>query len=302
MKTQDRLGRWLFTSHTTRPIENFRPDARQLRWMQFLNLHGLASSKYLHEHTSDTHRCPQTSSRMLRQLFDGRMIYKPRQQRETQGADGNFHIYALTKRGVDHLKQEGLWVDALRPTGQWVHQYMVASITASMHILSEREGYEFIPGHQITDSLAVDISFKWNGRNHECVLVPDSLFAIQYGKGYIAYLLEADRNTEPNDPKTPYRKSARRNIKQYASFIGHKIYKQNYGLNCPLIVLNITVSDEHIKRIMPIIKEETGACNFLAYGTAPMFRSPFKPPTDLLTNIFREPLMRQGREPFTIKR
>lgn len=282
MKTQDRLGRWLFTSHTTTPDKNFRPDGRQIRWMQFLNLHGLSSSNYLHELTRDTHRCPQTSRRMLRRLFDGQMIYKPKQQRETEGADANHHVYALTERGITWLKGEGLWVGSLKPTGPWVHQYMVACITSSVHILCNRTGLTFVPGHEVTTELAVKVPFTWGRKRHEYNLIPDSLFAIRYQKGFIAYLVEADRNTEPNDPATPHRKSARRMVKQYAEFIGNKRYKEVYGLNCPLVVLNISVSKSHVQRVLKIVDEEIGQCSYLAYGSAPMFSTPFEVPGRLL--------------------
>ncbi|MDJ0613247.1 MAG: replication-relaxation family protein [Rhizobiaceae bacterium] len=302
MKTHDRLGRWLFSTHTKNPIPNFHPDARQIRWMQFLNLHGLASSKYLHELTADTHKCAQTSSRQLRKLFDGQMIHKPRQQRETAGADGNHHIYDLTEKGKAYLKRNGLWIDAHRPTGPWVHQFMVSCITSSIHILCTRNGYTYVPGHEITNSLAVNVPFKWKGKRHSCKLIPDALFAIRYGKGYIAYALEADRNTEPNDPATPYRKSARRNIKQYAEFVGKKMYKKHYGLSCPLVVLNITVSQDHIKRTMPIVEDEIGKCSYLAFGVASEFRTPFQPPKNLLTFLFESPLLRNYKKEYQINR
>lgn len=302
MKSRDRLGRWLFASHTTNPISEFRPDARQVRWMQFLNLHGLASSLYLHEHTRDTHRCLQTSKRQLRKLFDGQMICKPKQQRETAGADANHHVYALTNRGSEFLKREGLWVDSLRPTGPWVHQYMISCISASMHILAKRSGHTFIPGHEITQSLATTAPFYWKRRRHECALIPDGLFAIRYADGFVAYLVEADRNTEPNDPATPHRKSVRRNVKQYAEFVGKKRYKKCYGLNCPLIVLNVSTSNEHINRVLPIVEEELGDCRYLAFGTAPMFQTPFKPPTSLLNHLYEEPLTRLGHEGFVVAR
>lgn len=298
MKTHDRLGRWLFTEYTQKPIKNFIPDARQMRWMQFLNLHGLASSKYLYEATLDTHKCEQTSSRQLRKLFDGRLVYKPKQQRETEGADGNHHVYALTQRGKDYLRCEGLWEDTLRPTGPWVHQYMIAAITSSIHILCDRAGYQFIPGHEITDTLAVDVPFKWKGKRHSCKLIPDSLFAIKYGKGFIAYIVEADRNTEPNDPATPFRKSARRNIKQYAEFVGSKKYRTQYGLNCPLVVLNVSVSADHIERTLNIVEEEIGDCGYLAFGVANDFKTPFKPPKQTMAHLFDEPLQRFGTDPF----
>ena len=281
-KNKDRLGRWLFTSTTKNPIKDFRPDARQIRWMQFLNIHGYASSKYLHEFTAETHRCPQTSNRMLRQLFDGQMVYKPRQQRETEGADAHHHVYALSERGKTFLKHEGLWEDALKLTGPWVHQYMITCITSSIHILCNQSGLTYIPGHKITADLSTKVPFTWGRKRHEYYLIPDSLFAIKYQKGYIAYLVEADRNTEPNDPATPHRKSVRRSIKQYAEFIGKKQYKKRYTLNCPLIVLNISVSNEHISRVLKIVDEEIGACSYLAFGTAEEFRTPFRVPHNLL--------------------
>lgn len=300
--SKDRLGRWLFTSHTANPIKDFRPDARQIRWMQFLNLHGLASSRYLHQATADTHRCWQTSKRQLRKLSDGQMVFKPRQQRETEGADANHHVYDLTERGKTFLQQHKLWIESHRPTGPWVHQYMVSCITASIHILCVRNGYTYIPGHEITPSLATTAPFFWNGKRYQYSLIPDSLFAIKYPRGFIAYAVEADRNTEPNDPASPHRKSARRNIKQYAEFVGRKRYKKCYGLTCPLVVLNVSVSNDHIERVLKIVDEEIGACGYLAFGAVPEFRTPFKPPVELLENLFNGTLLRNDNNPFIISR
>lgn len=298
MKTRDRLGRRLFSSHTRHLNRDFQADARQIRWMQFLNLHGFASSNYLHQYTAATHKCRQTSARMLRQLFDGGLIYRPERQRETEGADGQHHVYALTERGAQFLKREGLWQNAIRPTGPWVHQYMIACITASIHIMCDQAGRRFIPGHEISSNLAVDIPFSWGNGRHSCQLIPDSLFAIQYEKGFIAYLVEADRNTEPNDPKTPHRKSARRMVKQYGEFIGTKRYRQDYGLNCPLIVLNVSVSEDHVSRVMRIVDEEIGACRYFAFAAAPEFRTPFRVPRSILANLASA--QRTGFDPFSI--
>ncbi len=230
------------------------------------------------------------------------MIYRPRQQRETENADGNYHIYALAKKGVDHLKEEGLWADAHKPTGGWVHQYMVSCITASIHIICNREGYRFIPGHEITQSLNAEAPFTWKGKEYRYNIIPDALFAIQYPSGFIAYTLEADRGTEPNNAPSPYRKSIRRNIKQYTHLVGTEAYKSAYGLNCPLIVLNVMVSQRRIEHALKIVDQEIGECPYLAFGLAPGFKTPFKPPDRLLENLFIEPLQRSGSKPWTIKR
>ena len=290
----DRLGRRTFQSRTQIPISTRQVTPREQCWLEFLNIHKYASSTYLYENTRATHRCPQTAKRMLRHLFDAGLVYKPEQQRNVATARYNDHIYALTVAGEEHLKDTSVWKDCLKLTGPWVHQYMVACITASIHILCERAGLAFVPGHEITQSLAVDVPFKWGSRVQKHKLIPDSLFAIKYPTGFIAYALEADRSTETIDPSSPYRKSVRRNVKQYAEFVGHKQYKKDYGLDCPLVVLNVAVSTTHIQRALQIVDEEIGACNYMAYGLAPMFKTPFQPPKQLLSNFFTEPLLRNG--------
>ncbi|MEM8652363.1 MAG: replication-relaxation family protein [Pseudomonadota bacterium] len=302
MKTRDRLGRRLFEKRSKSPALTSKLTDREHLWLQFLNLHGMASSLYLHKYTADSHRCMQTSNRMLRKLFDIGLIEKPEQQRAAVDARGNHHVYALSQSGVTYLKDFDLWVDALKPTGPWVHQFMTACTTASIHILCNRSGLKFIPGHQITKTLAVDVPFRWHGRFCKNKLIPDSLFAIRYPSGFIAYVLEADRSTETIDPASQLRKSVRRNIKQYAEFIGKKKYQEAYGLNCPLVVINICVSKTHIKRSLEIVGEEIGACSYLAYGTAPKFRTPFKVPKDLLHNLVDEGMVRNRYEPFFLSK
>ncbi|MEM7068325.1 MAG: replication-relaxation family protein [Pseudomonadota bacterium] len=302
MKTHDRLGRRLFTAKVKEPIFSRHPTQREIRWLQFLNFHRFGSTSYLHECTADTHRCMQTTKRMLRGLFDAGLTCRPVQQRNTADARGNEHIYALTQSGIDYLKDHDLWVDALKPNGPWVHQFMISCITASIQLLAERSGYRFIPGHEITKSLAAAVPFTWRGKQHSMKLIPDGLFAIEYPAGFVAYVLEADRSTETIDPVSPYRKSVRRNVKQYKEFVGNGLYKEAYGLTCPLIVLNVAISATHIKQSLAIIEEEVGDCSYMTYGLAPMFRTPFKPPKELLSRLFTGDLLRCGCEPIQMKR
>ncbi|MEM0899835.1 MAG: hypothetical protein AAGI92_07785 [Pseudomonadota bacterium] len=65
--------------------------------------------------------------------------------------------------------------------------------------------------------------------------------------------------------------------------LGGKAYKQAYRLNCPLVVLNVSVSNTHIDHVMNIVGEEIGVYKYLALATAPEFRTPFKVPRGLLT-------------------
>lgn len=229
------------------------------------------------------------------------MVYRPIQQTFTQNSNYNYLVYDLTDKGKKYLKDNNLWVEAIRPTGPWVHQFMVSTITATMDIMCLRNGYTYIPGHEIVKTtLHCDVEFDWDGKPYTKRLTPDAIFAINYGGSYIAYIIEADRNTEANDPKTPHRKSSRRNIKQYKNFQKH--YKVHYGLNCPLVVLTVTTSKNHIPNVLKMIDEEIGPCPYLAFGLAEEFGNVWHPPKRLLSHLFEEGLKRNGKEDWIIKK
>lgn len=301
-RTLDKLGREKFSPYPLSRIE-MTPNARQLRWLQFINLHGPLSSHYLYELTKDVGTNFDNNSRYLKALFRGGYVYKPIQQRSTEYPDGHFHIYELTPKGEQYLRSKGLWIDAIRPTGKWVHQFFVSSITATIDIMCQREGYRYIPPHEYLNGqpMKVDTRFSWQGRPIEKPLVPDAVFAIDYGGGkFIAYALEADRNTEPNVSKTPNRKSDLRSLLQYQELIGKKLYKTAYKREALMMLLYVTVNPGHAENFLKLAGDTLGTPAWLAVGIEDAFAEPFYPPK-LLTHLFDEPLARAGREPWTIK-
>ncbi len=296
-----RLGRPFFRPAPEKTIKDFVPSKRHISWMKFLNLHGPQSSIYLHEYTAQTHKDYDSTKHALLKLWKGGMVFRPKQQTLTSNSDYHHLVYDLTDKGKKYLQDNGGWVDALRPTGPWVHQFMTSTLTATVHIMCERNGYKFIAGHEILKGkpLHAEIPFIWtNGNTYAKNLTPDSLFAIDYGGSYLAYALEADRNNEANDPDTPHRKSARRNARQYQNF--HKKYKEYYGLNCPLVILTVTTSKKHIDNVLDIIQEDIGACTYQAIGHAPDFGDYWKPPK-LMSHLFDGGLKRAGKPDFSIK-
>lgn len=330
---EGRDGRVRFTQRTTRPIKNFNPNERQVRWLLFLMLHRYASSYYLHEYTKSTHKCPDTSRRMLQQLFDGQFVYKPFEQRNTDYSDGHYHVYALDKAAIRWLKGNDLWVDAKIPkSSSWPHDYFVSCITATIHILCERNGFRYIPLHTLLErakknKLTVTVPYTWDDKTLRGDLTPDQFFAIDFGSNsYISFFVEADRYNEGNEVTSHKRKSILKNVRQYHTLLrkqkcpickgdperadrctrnpkcqnGYfRLYQDHYCLTSRLVVLNITVSPTNRDTILSTVNKQIGPCSYMAAGVVPEFGGLWKPP-ELLTHIFDDELLRNGMPPFVI--
>lgn len=300
------IGRGLFNERP--PLADridHEPTERQVRWLMMLNLHGCLSSTYLFAFEGEKTESQRRSAQFqLKRLWLSGHVYRPVQQRATDNANYHDFVYDLTDKGREYLKSKGLWVDALRPSGNWVHQLMISCITASLHILAEREGYRFIPAHEYLagKELGTKVTFLWGDERHTKPLVPDTLCAIDYGnKSFIAYCIEADRDTETRITDNVNKKSITRTVKLYEEFIGKKRYKDVYKRNSTMMLLHVTASQANADTYLRTLQTERGSCFYTAVGVVPEFKTPFKPP-QLLTHLFDGELARAGKEPWTVKR
>lgn len=316
-RTLDTLGREKNTAHSIKPLKNFKPGPRHVKWMQFLNLHGPLSTEYLHEYTIADGAYRNRTIKTLRRLFRGGMIYRPIDQFDFVDQQVNFDIYDISEKGKQYLIDRDLWVDAVRPSGSFRHQFMTATITATIHIMCERAGYRYIPPHEYLanvvppvghdpkkpfNKLKIEhIPFRWSdGATYRKSVIPDSVFAIDYGdNSFIAYALEADRNTEPTRPHSPDRKSDIRSIRQYAHLIGEKRYRDHFKRNAMMMLLYVTVSRGKLDQVMKLAAEEVERPFWLAGTHVVEFGKPMQPPA-LLTRLFEDALMRPTGQPFII--
>lgn len=226
----DSLGRATF-HHITRR-DGVCPTARELRWFKHIERHGPQSSQHLHELTCDTHRCKDTTLRQLQKLRASGFLKLPPQQRRVAKADFNPYVYDLGERARDYLVDLGEIEPTVRPTGHWWHSFTTARVTSAIDIAAGRCGTRFIPAHTILamkdSTLAIPI-----GRHR---LIPDQLFALDYGGAFRAFALEVDRGTEPKASRAR-RKSWRSSIELYRELIERQLYKSHFGLKANLLVL-----------------------------------------------------------------
>lgn len=246
----DGIGRATF--HHIQPLAGVRPTKREIRWLKHIERHGPQSSHYLYELTRDTHRCKDTALRALQRLRAGGYLMLPRQQRATERAEFNPYIYDLAKRAKDHLADLGLAEPTVRPTGHWWHAYTVSCVTSAIDIAATRAGARFIPTHEILAINGAQLAVPIGGSK----LIPDQLFALDYGGSFRVFALEVDRGTVPR-ASAAARKSLAKSIELYERLIEQRLYKHHFGLSASLAAL-FWFSDEGRKRSFQQLVMERG--------------------------------------------
>jgi len=284
-KQTDRLGRATF--HHIAPARDVHPTTRERRWFRHIARHGPQSSAYLHELTRDTHRCKDTSLRRLQTLRAGGFLSLPSQQRSTEHATFNPYIYDLTRRAEDHLAAHELAEPTVRPRGHWWHSYLTASVTSTIDILATRAGLAFLPAHDILAIKGSTLAIP----HGTSTLIPDQLFALDYGGVFRAFALEVDRGTEPlTSPAN--RKSWARSIAQYDDVLARGLAQSHYGLTASLIVLWVFTSKEKERSFQKLLLGRPGPAN-RAIFTQGLYDAQIAPgPVPLLQSLFTAPWFR----------
>ena len=272
-----------------------RPTEREIRWFKHFECHGPQSSVYLHALTRDTHRCKDTSLRQLQKLRAGGFLALPRQQRATEHADFNSFIYDLTKKAKDHLTDLGIAAPTVRPTGHWWHGYMTSCVTSSIDILAARSGVRYIPGHKILEIRNAGFAIPVG----KATLIPDQLFALDYGGSYRAFALEVDRGTEPVTSPAA-RKSYASAIELYRKLLEGGLHKRHYGLKANLLVLWVFASRGRAARFLEMVDRLGGSAKASVLVQAVAGFNHGMRPQGLLTDLYAEPWARAGLPPMAI--
>ena len=230
-----------------------RPTNREVRWLKQIERHGPQSSVYLYELTRDTHSCKDTALRQMQHLRAGSFLSLPPQQRATDRAEFKPYIYDLTLKAKRWLIDHGLSEPTVRPTGHWWHSYQTACVTSSIDMAASRAGVRYIPTHEILAKKSASLGVTVSGGT----LIPDQLFALDYGGTFRAFVVEVDRGTEPLT-STAARKSMVSSIGQYGELIASGRYRDHYGLKANLLVLWVFDSRVLAAKFLELVGQNGG--------------------------------------------
>jgi len=248
------------------------PQPRDLLWFEKLAEHGPLPSSFLLAFAKGTHRSEKRAKERLTDLFNegrtldkGAYLTRPSQQFRTIDARYNQLVYDLSPASVAALKKSGSPIRPAR-SGPWQHSFMASCITASIELAClERDDLNYIPQSKIL--ARAEASLRWptevcdpdSGAIYEKDLLPDAVFGLEYltaaGKRYRFFALEADRATEPLRSAEIDRKSFLRHLLQYEDYIEGGGYQDHLDLTAPMMVLNVTTSDQRAQRMLDLADE-----------------------------------------------
>lgn len=295
MEQLDKLGRATWRHIPYQAVTS--TTERENQWLRFLNTHGPVNARFLHRLTAAERKCEQTTGRQLRKLRAGNLIrYDKAQRRHAIAPWNNYYVYQITKAGKSWLKDIGQFEETRVPTGHWLHGYMTSCVTASIDIMARRKGHHYVPGHKILELRDAPLAIPVDGQR----VIPDQLFAIDYGGTYRAFALEVDRGTEQKSVGGR-RKSYASSIDDYLKIIERKLHSAHYGLKASFGVLFVFARQSDQRAFLAILESRRETCPFILTQTVSNFDGTYAPP-EVFEHLYSQPWDRVGMQPLHIDR
>lgn len=280
------------------------PDGRQvglterdLAVLQLLYRYRYLRSTFLHAFVGG----PRTPfiKRLGHLYHNGGYISRPEQQRQFANCRYMPAIYELSPAGERLLYDRNaekaddsplLKKGRLGAYRNFAHAVMVADILASIELGIRRDpSLKFITWREILDHpscppstrrsenpfrLPATISYTAPRTaktiRTDTFVVPDGLFGIRYaraGKEWFRFFaLEADRDSMPVWRGDLQQTSYLKKILAYRHVVSQGIYRSHLGLP-NFTVLNVTVSQTHMRNIIDLVQELTGGSKLFLFQT-----------------------------------
>ena len=295
MPTLDAIGRRKRTDAVSTGYK-LRITDKDVVLLLALQRHGILSTKFLNRY-HDTHYdyTVHRLSHLNHEIPVGQkaqLIHRPVGQEESRFHMYNDSFYSLTPAGRKWLQGEGLYEDALRPSGAFTHQMMTSAVTASVELICGQHGINYIPGHIVLGRHDKTLKCKLNGK----YLVPDQLFQLKYPEdSYRTFVVECDRGNEAIEETTNSIRNKNKTLMtsygQYKAFVGtpkNRPYKTHYGVKSGLLVLNVMTSPSKMLSYM----KKIGKSNYMLFQHVIGFERAFRSPqimSQLLTGEWLRP-------------
>lgn len=291
----DSLGR-RSRLRTTSTGKRVSPPERDLRWFAALAEHGPLPSSFLLAFAQDSHASQKRARERLAELFHesntpdgGPYLSRPPQQFRTIDSRYNQLVYDLAPAAISALKSEEVY--QRRCSGPWLHNHMVACITASIELAClNRADIAYIPQSAILSWAKAEL--RWpttladpsTGKAYPKDLLPDAVFGLEYqtcaGSRFRFFAVEADRATEPVTTANFNRKSYLRHLVQYAEYVERGGYREHLQLSAPLFVLNVTSDPGRMERMRALCAEHfPQGNNYQLFQCWEDFGPVYRPPT-----------------------
>ena len=235
---------------------------RDFAYFAPLERHGPLPSNYLFAFTKHIARNYKYHQQRLTELYNedntphrGFYLERPEQQFASINARYQPMAYALTEAGSLALRQNAIprqmWEP---PNGPYLHRFMTACSSASIELACLTLGLKYLSQADIFAHPKCPIDPR--DTDHplalpcgDGVIIPDQLFAIDYGGKFRFFVLECDRKTETIVSTKAIAKSFANKLRRYQYVLEHQTYREVWGIPT-LTVMIVTVSEPHMRTMI----------------------------------------------------
>ena len=299
-------------SHPTPSGKRLTPTPRDVAIVRALYEHGPLPTAHLYELTREHGIDLTRLKKRVGDLFhesdtphSGAYLTRPWQLNPEMNF-AHFVVSEATKFGEHLLADFGHLNPEAKATagGSYPHKFMTACITASFEIAAKKTGIRYVSRAEIlanspTKSLSMPAPISYKSLVYKKPITADAIFALEYRKGRLYFLVEADLNNEPVRRTDFETTSYLRKVLQYKQAIGTGAYKSHFGIEQGLVVLTFTTNERHADNLVAMIGEELKACRFLLTTALPVFAGPFAVPA-VIEDILERPYKRAGYPDFRL--
>jgi hypothetical protein len=249
-------------------------------------------------------------------------LSRPHQQRQNADANHRPLIYQLDERGSRILRERGLPVLPKSYHHNFVHELMIAQVTASIELgTRENPNVRLITWPEIlanertpqgardaANPTAIRVSYSFRGESFTGDIIADARpFGLERMiDGKPSYLffpgIEADCGSEPIDAADTERASIAKKFAAYIAVLEHGIHRSHFGFPNFFVPL-ITATTTRMGSMMAVLDRLTaghGSKIFL-FKTFPTLTSVERPPT-ASGHMLIEPWQRVGFPPLCLDR
>jgi hypothetical protein len=298
-----------------------RPTERDIEIFKLLVRFRFLPSDYIHAFVGGSEKA---LSHRLNLLSRKPNLYLARPHQQRQCADANYRrlIYELDERGRRILRERGLSFLPKSYHHNFMHELMVAQITASIELgvrananvrlitWPEILAHETMPSatHDAAAPATIRVSYELRGAKRSDEISADARpFGLERTiAGKRSYLffpgIEADCGTEPIDVGDADRSSVGKKFAAYMAIAEQGLHRSHFGFPNFFIPF-ITTSAARLTSMMELLGRLTGGrgCKILLFKTFPSFTSPERPPAPS-GHMLTEPWQRVGFPPLPLDR
>jgi hypothetical protein len=251
-------------------------------------------------------------------------LYLARPAQQRQRADANYRplIYELDEKGIRVLRDRGLSVPVKSQRRNFVHELMIAQITASIElgtreiptvrlialneILARESTSAALRDAAIPSAISVSYSFRGQTRSEQIIADAQPFGLERTIDGKRSYLffpgVEADCGTEPIDAADADRASIARKFYAYLALVEQGLHRSHFGFP-NFFVPFVTTSNARMESMMELLDRLTDCrgSKLLLFKSLPGFASAERPPA-ASGHILTEPWQRVGLPPLSLLR